>query len=361
MTKPLHKLSFMVGPTAISQEVYDDLAALSTSRIVEISHRGKECAQLIEETVNQVRAFFKVPNDYTVLFATSATEVWDMMTNCLIDKKSFHFCNGNFSTAFWRCANSWHKEALKDEVEWGTLNDYTMDIPSDAELVSLAYVETSSCVSCSAEDIRGLRERHPDKLLAVDITSAAGTADFEIANADVWYFSVQKGMGLPSGLSLVFVSPKAATKAQEAKKMGRSVGCFQLADNIRMMQEKFQTIQTPNILGIYLLKQQLTRWNKAGGIKMVAQTLAERANRIYAFFENHPKYTPFVTDKNLRAVGVIGISGSEEDIAEAHRIAKEQGIRLGSGYGKLKSTCFRIANYYALKSEDVERLLVLFK
>ena len=354
--KPVHNTSFMVGTTAISAEVYDDLASLRSHRIVEISHRSQECTDLIEGAVKEIREFFKVPESYTVLFAGSATDIWDVITNNLIKEKSFHFCNGNFSEAFYRCAKSWKGETLKNTVEWGELNDYSVDIPDDMELIALAYNETSSCVSCRADDIYKLRTAHPKKLLAVDITSIAGVASFDIENADIWYLSVQKGLGLPSGLGVMILSPAAVKKAEQMKKDRECVGCFQIHDLKEIMDEKFQTVQTPNILNIYLLKQQLTRWNHNGGIATIEKRMRVRATKIYAFFENHPLYTPFVKDKSHRSFATICITGTEKNIAVAHEKTEAKGIKLGTGYSKLKPTTFRLANYPALNWVDFEEL-----
>lgn len=360
MTKPAHQTSFMVGPTAISAEVYDDLASLSSHRIVEISHRGQECTDLIRDTIAEIRKFFEVPEGYTVLFAGSATDIWDVITNNLIREKSFHFCNGNFSKAFYRCASSWKGETLKNEVNWGELNDYTVDIPNDMELIALAYNETSSCVSCKAEDIYKLRMAHPKKLLAVDITSIAGVASFQIENADIWYLSVQKGLGLPSGLGVMILSPAAMKKADEMKKDGSCVGCFQLTDLKAKMDESFQTVQTPNILNIFLLKQQLTRWNHNGGIAPIEKRTRERAVKIYSFFEGHPLYKPFVKNKAHRSFATVCIKGKEEDIAKAHKKMEAKDFKIGTGYGELKPTTFRIANYPALQDVDFEDLFEIF-
>lgn len=357
--KPVHSSSFMVGPTTISAEVYEDLASLSANRIIEISHRSKECSDLIEETVKQIRDFFEVPESYTVLFAGSATDIWDVITNNLIKEKSFHFCNGNFSNAFYKCAKSWKGETLKHEVEWGEPNDLTAEIPDDMELIALAYNETSTCVSCTKNDIYKLRSQNPKKLIAVDITSIAGIASFEIENADIWYFSVQKGMGLPSGLGVMIVSPQAIKKAEEMKKNGDCVGCFQLSDIKAIMDKKFQTVQTPNLLNIYLLKQQLTRWNNNGGVKVIEKKMRERATKIYAFFEKHPLYKPFIADKPHRSFATICIKADEQDILDAHKKAQKHDIKIGNGYGKLKPTCFRLANYPALKWQEFENLFKL--
>jgi phosphoserine aminotransferase len=346
----------MVGPTAISPEVYDDLASLSSHRIVEISHRSPECTELIKGAVSEVRKFFQVPEDYTVLFAGSATDIWDVITNNLIREKSFHFSNGNFSEAFYRCAKSWKGETLKSEVEWGQANDFSAEIPKDMELIALAYNETSSCVSCTDNDIYKLRAAHPKKLLAIDITSIAGVKKFPIEDADIWYFSVQKGLGLPSGLGVMILSPEAVEKAEEMKKNGESVGCFKISDMKAIMDAKFQTVQTPNILNLHLLKQQLTRWNNNGGVEPIEKRIRERATNIYAFFGNHHLYRPFVKEKAHRSFATISITGEEKDIAEAHKKAEAKDIKISAGYGKLKPTTFRLANYPALQWVDFEEL-----
>lgn len=65
---------------------------------------------------------------------------------------------------------------------------------------------------------------HPDKLIAIDITSSAGGIKHDIADADMWFFSVQKCFGLPSGLGIFIANEKAITRSAQVYEVTKDTG-----------------------------------------------------------------------------------------------------------------------------------------
>jgi phosphoserine aminotransferase len=58
---------------------------------------------------------------------------------------------------------------------------------------------------------------------------------------------------------------------------------------------------------------------------------------------------------------VIPVAAPAELITTVKNKAKKEGILLGEGYGDLKSGTFRIANFPALKTSEIELLRTFLK
>ena len=112
-----------------------------------------------------------------------------------------------------------------------------------------------------------------------------------------------------------------------------------------------------NVLGLYLLSRVLADREP---IKTVHQHLAERAEKLYAFFEQSTPLQPLISNVEARSTTVIGLQGEASLIDEVKRKALEAGLHLGSGYGPLKNTSVRIANFPAVPDAAFEALVQFF-
>jgi phosphoserine aminotransferase len=344
--------TFNPGPSQVSDNVKADLLTASEQNIIGISHRSDACRQIVESAVSGLRRYFKVPADYHVIFTGSATEAMELTIRNLVQRQSFHFTNGHFSELFAHISTAFGKEALTDQAAWGELNNHAKaEIPKTAGIVTLTYNETSTGVTCTNQNVRQLRRRTADSLLVVDITSAAGCVPLEIDQADVWLFSVQKGMGLPSGLGIIFLSPRALERSQQLHHAG-------LFNFERMAEQiaKHETIQTPNVLGIYLLAKQLERWNKPGAPSNY-QATKQKAAILEEFINSHEQLNYFVKEPAARSQATVCIESTPEAIAGMHQAAKSADLVLGAGYGKLKDFTCRVATFPALTTDDIKLLV----
>lgn len=361
MEKPFD-LTFSVGPTQISQDVKNDIIYASHNNLLSVSHRGQEFTNISKNTIQNLRKLYNIPEDYEIFFTSSATESWELCARNVVQKEAFAFTCGHFSDAFSKCLEAWGKVCHQNGVSWGEINKYhTVKIPKTAEMVALCHNETSTGVTCSLDDIRYLHKTYPDKILAVDVTSSIGACALNIEDADIWYFSVQKGFGLPSGLGVMFVNSKAIEKSKKLLAQNHNQGFFSFTNMQKQMGHgKFQTISTPNILGIYLLGKQCERLLEKD-IKKIDKNTKNRAEDIYAFFEDHPDTRPFIEDKKCRSPFSLCIYVGAEKLKIYKNIANQQGVELGGGYGHMKTDYIRISNYPTITDSNIETLKKIFK
>jgi phosphoserine aminotransferase len=278
----------------------------------------------------------------------------------LVQEASFHFVNGAFSEKAREASRLLGKSARSVETPWGEQCDFfSANIPASTELITVCYNETSTGVATTASEIRALKKLHPKKILAVDITSCGGCVPLTISDADIWYFSVQKAFGLPAGLGIAIISPHAYERALSLAHAGKNLAGIWAWEELdeMMSRELYQTPQTPNVLNIYLLGKQCARWNKDGGLRKRAAETRAKSDLMTDWTKKHDEYGFFVRDAKHRSETVFVLKGDEAHVAAAHARLKNKGIELGAGYGKIKKDTFRIANFPAIRVEDIEKTL----
>ncbi|MDD5056174.1 MAG: aminotransferase class V-fold PLP-dependent enzyme [Candidatus Peribacteraceae bacterium] len=354
----MHPLTFTIGPSKLSEEVRQDIREAADCGILEWSHRSKQWCEVYAEAVDALRRFFDVPQEYSVFFLSSATEAMERTILNLVQSESCHFTCGRFSDLFAEISTANDKRTTKIEGPWGSLPSFDpAAIPGATDLVTVTANETSTGVMCSNDDIRRIRNGKPDTLLAVDITSIAGSKVFPIDAADIWLFSVQKCIGLPAGLGIMFVSPKAMERALKAEEAQTDRAGYFSFKSMQSFEQKSQTICTPNVLNIFLLGRQMKRWNEQEGCDAKEKSAREKASRLYRALETHPLLNCFVKDSALRSHSIACIEGKADVIRRLHTLAADRNILLGKGYGKLKETTARIALFPAITEDDMTRLI----
>ncbi|MCX6166195.1 MAG: aminotransferase class V-fold PLP-dependent enzyme, partial [Ignavibacteriae bacterium] len=91
----------------------------------------------------------------------------------LVEKKSFHFINGYFAGRFYNIAKQLKKKPYQKKAN--LKNGFGFDkivIPENAELVCFTQNETSTGMSIEMQDIYTIKEKNPNKLVAVDVVSS---------------------------------------------------------------------------------------------------------------------------------------------------------------------------------------------
>jgi phosphoserine aminotransferase len=287
------------------------------------------------------------------MFATSATECWEIIVQSLIINQSSHIYNGAFGEKWHQYtkrikANSEHIPFDKDKVlKSGVLYFQKSD------LICLTQNETSNGTQVSDSIINSIKKKNPHALIAVDATSSMAGIELNFRAADVWFASVQKCFGLPAGLAVMICSPRAIARMKQLNEKNH----YNSLTFMYEMIEKNQTVCTPNVLGIYLLMRVL---KKSANIKTIHARIVKQAERWFALFENNKKFSLLCTNPKVRSHTVICVTGQVQEIYALKQKAKRAGFLLGEGYGELKNNTFRIANFPAIKNQEIKLLMKFF-
>jgi phosphoserine aminotransferase len=194
-------------------------------------------------------------------------------------------------------------------------------------------------------------------LVLVDATSAAGGLMVDAKEFDTYYFAPQKSFASDGGLWIAIMSPAAIARAEKIKASGRWVPAFFdlgiAIENSRLDQ----TYNTPALVTLMLLAEQIEWMNANGGLSFAAGRSTQSSDILYSWAEKTSYTTPFVTDAAMRSkvVGTINF----DDAIDATKIAaalRENGIVDTEPYRKLGKNQLRIGMFPAVDPSDVEAL-----
>ena len=347
--------TFNPGPAAVYPAVRQYLTDAFDEGWLSAPHRSERVTALVRQVVADLKTKLNIPQEYTVLFTGSATEGWEILTQSLTPRRSLHFYNGAFGEKWLKYAQAQRPASTGHRFGLEEVPDLSL-LPADmagVDLVCLTQNETSTATQLREGVILNFFNRVGSALLAVDATSSMAGVNLKFVKADAWLASVQKCFGLPAGLGLLVLSPRAVAQAKE---VGDKTYYNSLVPTLAQMLNH-QTNYTPNVLGIYLLSRVLADREP---IKTVSQHLTDRAHKLYEFFEQATPLTPLVTNPETRSTTVIGLQGPPALIEEIKRRALEAGLFIGGGYGDLKATTLRIANFPAVSDAAMAALVQFF-
>lgn len=354
----MKNIYFTCGPSQLYPTVAKHFETALYEEIMSISHRSKKFQEIYYFTQKNLRTLLKIPKSHHIFFLCSSLEAMERIIQNCVFKNCLHFVNGSFSRKFYHFAKILKKRPVKIEVPAGVGFDLEkINIPKNTELICLTHNETSTGVSTPLQYVN-LVKQNKKHLIALDIVSSAPYVKVDFSLIDLVFFSVQKGFGLPAGLSVLIISSRAIARSEQLRKKGRSsVGHH----NFFSMLEKekiCQTPETPNVLEIYLLGK-VCRDMLDVGIAKIRQETEIKAKVIYDYFDNHPKYKPFVKDPIFRSKTTITIDVQDKSDKIIDRL-KTKGMIVNSGYGDFKKSQIRIANFPAHTLNQMQNLLSNF-
>lgn len=313
--------------------------------ILSMNHRSEPCMRLVARTIQLCRQKLDIPADYTLFFASSATECWEIIAQSCLRRqaKVLHAYQGAFGEKWASYTQKLSQYAHKDLELTAQTFEKIPDLAGKAEVVCLTPSETSNGTALAYPILEKLLPTHA--LSALDVTSCLGGVRLPISKGDIWFASVQKCLGLPAGLAIGILSPRAVALAYEIGERSHYNSLTNILDNI----QKFQTPYTPNVLGIYLLNKVM---QQVPHIDTIDAQTHERAKDWYSFFENIPDCKPLACP-DTRSSTVLCLESTPEKISALKQRALENNLIFGNGYDKWKENTYRIANFPALTSEEI--------
>jgi phosphoserine aminotransferase len=318
--------------------------------------------------VGRVRAgiaeLFSLPEGYEVVLGNGGTTAfWDAATCCLVRRRALHLVYGEFSSKFAACTRRapFLAEPIVVEAAAGDAPDPTAAVAGgggDFDVVAWAHNETSTGVMVPVVRPAGAEEA----LVLIDATSGAGGLPVDIRQADAYYFAPQKGFASEGGLWLAVMSPAALTRLDEVAagaegRVSRWVPDFLSLTTARENSVKDQTYNTPAIITLLLLADQLDWMLEQGGLEAMVQRTTASSDHLYGWAERHESATPFVADPAKRSlvVGTVDFDDSVDAAALAATL-RANGIVDVEPYRKLGRNQLRVAMFPATDPGDVQAL-----
>jgi phosphoserine aminotransferase len=348
-------ISLYPGPSQVARETKDLMSEAVDSGILGMNHRSRDFMSLLRKTKKVLRKKLLIPEEYEIVITSSATECWEIIAQSLTSELSYHLYNGAFGEKWFNYTRKIHSKTLGlgfDPEE--ELSPRNLDLSEGSSLICLTHNETSNGTCISTNVIRDFRDSFPEPLIAVDATSSMAGDLLNFEDADVWYASVQKCFGLPSGMAVMILSPRAVETAYEINERNHYNSLAFILDNF----SKNQTHYTPNILGIYLLYRVIKRRRN---IEKISSQLIKRMEQLDKTIKKSNYLEAYIENKAVRSNTVMAVKGERKVLTALKHSARQNGFLLGNGYGRIKDQTIRIANFPAVSQDEWKALRQFIK
>ncbi len=343
---------FGSGPSLIPVEFIDRLRETGV-HLLGTSHRKPAVKNVVKEVQEGLRKYFQLPDDYSIVLGNGgATFLFDSIALGMVEKKSAHFTCGEFSTKWYKShANVPWIEAENIAVEFG--QGITPENRDDADMICCTLNETSTGVI-----IDSLPQVDENTILAVDATSGGGQVECDLSKVDLFFFGPQKVFASEGGLWVAIMSPKARARALKiAGDKSRYVPDIMNWKTAIDNSDKNQTYNTPSITTFFFLNEQVKLMNKSG-YQGVIDEGKRRAELLYGWANEKPYLSPYIKEERYRstAVATIDVDDKVDTSALIKKLADEKAVYNIEAYRKLGRNQFRIALFYNIAFEDLEKL-----
>jgi phosphoserine aminotransferase len=349
---------FGSGPSRVRAEQLQ-YAAGPGAAVIGTSHRQKPVRALVGRIRAGIGELLSLPDGYEVVLGNGGTTAfWDIATCCLIRERSLHLTYGEFSSKFAACTKAapFLRKPIIVEADPGDAPAPGEGLGSEpVDAIAWAHNETSTGVMVPVTRPEG----SDGALILIDATSGAGGLPLAAADADVYYFAPQKGFASDGGLWLAAMSPAALERVEELAggTDARWVPDFLSLPTALENSRKDQTYNTPAIVTLLLLENQLDWMLEQGGLDAMVQRTTASSTHLYEWAMAHESATPFVSDPAKRSL-VVGTIDFDEGVDAAALAAtlRANGIVDVEPYRKLGRNQLRVAMFPATDPADVQAL-----
>jgi phosphoserine aminotransferase len=344
---------FGCGPAKIRPA---QVAALSTAgaELLGTSHRQAPVKNLVSDVRALLAELFRAPEGYEVLLANGgSTSFWDAAAFGLIERRAQNLVFGEFGGKFAAAAKAPWLEA--PDVRNAPAGQRTSaEVVAGVDVYAWPHNETSTGVLAPVTRVHG----DDGALTVIDATSAAGGVDVDIAETDVYYFAPQKNLGSDGGLWLALASPVAIERIERIGKSDRYIPDSLSLVNVVSNSRLNQTLNTPALATLFLLREQLSWIVDNGGLSWASERTKKSSSALYDWAEASAVATPFVADPADRSQVVVTIDFDESvDAAALAASLRSNGIVDTEPYRKLGRNQLRIATFVSIEPDDVRQLI----
>ena len=348
--------NFSAGPAVLPEDVLkiaaNEMLEYKTTgqSVMEMSHRSKEYAEIINECETLFREVLSIPENYKVLFLQGgASSQFAMIPLNLLNKSK---------KADFLITGQWAKKAYSEAQRYGECNvvassaDKTFSyIP---ELDSSKFTPDADYFHiCQNNTIYGTRITElPDTgnvPLVSDMSSCILSEPIDVSKFALIYAGAQKNMG-PAGLTMVIIREDLIGNAQDI-----TPTMF----NYKTHSENGSMFNTPPTYGIYILKLVLEWIKKLGGLEAMKTLNEKKAAILYDFLDNSKMFKATVFGKDRSLMNIPFVTGNDD--LDKKFIAESTAAGFINLKGHRSVGGMRASIYNAMPLEGVEKLVELMK
>ena len=349
----MKKYNFNAGPSMLPREVIENTAKQcldfqeSGLSLMEISHRAKNFQPVVDEAEALMKELLQVPEGYSVLFLGGGASLEFCMVpyNFLINKAAY------LNTGVWA------KKAMKEAKLFGEVVEvassadanYTF-IPKDwtcPDDVDYLHITTNNTIY--GTEIR--KDLDVNVPIIADMSSDIMSRPVDVSKYDCIYGGAQKNLSM-AGVTFVIVKNDALGKAP------RQIPTML---DYRTHVEKGSMFNTPPVVPIYCMLENLRWIKKNGGVEAMAKIAQERADIVYGEIDRNKLFRGTVAEEDRSLMNICFVMNDEYKELEKPFLdfATERGMVGIKGHRSVGG--FRASCYNAQTIEGVNALVQAMK
>lgn len=351
----MKKYNFNAGPSMLPREVIENTAKQlldfngSGLSLMEISHRAKDFQPVVDECVALFKELLDIPAGYSVIFLGGGASLQFMQipANFLVKKAAY--------------VNSgvWAKKAMKEAKLFGEVVEaassadagytsypkgFEANVPADADYLHVCTNNTIYGTECRKDfDVK--------VPLIADMSSDIMSRPVDVAKYNAIYAGAQKNLAM-AGVTVIIVKDDALGKAPHE---------LPTMLDYRTHVEKGSMFNTPPVVPIYSMLENLRWLKKNGGVEAADKRAHERAAALYAEIDRNKLFKGTVEEASRSVMNLCFVMN--EDYAELEKpfldFATERGIVGIKGHRSVGG--FRASCYNAQTMEGVNALIQAMK
>ncbi len=336
------------GPVPLSEDVLKELA------LPVLHHRTNEFEAILEQILRRLKIVFMTQQPCFVLTATGTGGMEASLVNTVRrGEKVISIDSGKFGARWHEMAIALGYNSILLSFPWGSAIDLqkiadTLKQHPDAKALLCQACETSTGALLPTEQIAQLT-KNSSCLLIVDAVTGLGAFPLKM---DEWGLDVvmsgsQKALSLPTGLTVLSLSPRAL---EEAKKIApQQTYYWNLIEELKANQ-KTQTRFSSAVSLLRTMNVQLAAIEKMG-LPQLFQLHNERAEHFRRrVFNKQITQFPALPSPSLTCLAVpLDSQKVQQILQEKHRI-----VVMG-GQDQLKGKVLRVGHMGAMTLQDLDK------
>lgn len=344
--------NFSAGPAVLPEEVLKEAADEMLDyrgtgmSVMEMSHRSKAFAGIIQEAEADLRELMHIPDNYKVLFLQGgASQQFAMIPMNLMKNR----------VADYIVTGQWAKKAYQEAQKYGKVNkiasseDKTFSYIPDCSDLPISP-DADYVYICENNTIYGTKFKTlpntKGKTLVADVSSCFLSEPVDVTKYGLIYGGVQKNIG-PAGVVIAIIREDLITDDV-------------LPGTPTMLKYKTHAdagslYNTPPAYGIYICGK-VFKWLKVqGGLEAMKERNEKKAALLYDFLDQSSLFKGTVRKEDRSLMNVPFVTGDEKLDAKFVQEAKKAGLENLKGHRTVGG--MRASIYNAMPYEGVQALV----
>jgi phosphoserine aminotransferase len=339
-------------PVAVLEKAKEEMFCFEASgmSVMELSHRSKDFASIIDAADANIRKLMGVSDDYSVLFLQGGASMQFAMIPMNLRREG--------KTADYVNTGAWASKAIKEakvcggvtNVAWDGKEENFMRAPQQSELKLTPGAEYVHI--CSNETIGGIRFPEFPKTeapLIADMSSEIMSRAIDVNQFGMIYAGAQKNIG-PSGLALVIMKKELIERCPDNI-------CTFLKYTTHAAENSLYN--TPNTWGIYIVKLVTDRLIEMGGLSAMQKVNEAKAATLYNLIDSSDFWRSPVDKASRSIMNIVWRLPSEELEEKFVAEAKKAGLVGLKGHRSVGG--IRASIYNAVGQDAVDALVSFMK